>query len=207
MNAYPHNSYSGASQVQAPVRDDSPVKRAPELEVSLRVIAIGREAMTGTKTQHSCGDSRLSCVSCSQQVCPTCLIACPVGNRCTTCAEAKGKDSIRSREAPAQSRIKKVVVCGLFGVLMGWMIAQVTFSLIGFVFAVAFFAAGRQTGSDLRRGSTEIAYACMAPFVVGMIVGATVRWFQIGDSVVFIALAMEMAVMGFGFLLGKCGFG
>src|ERR1700735_1884951 len=35
--------------------------------------------------EHSCGDSLLKCIDCSTQICPKCLVQCPVGNRCRQC--------------------------------------------------------------------------------------------------------------------------
>lgn len=35
--------------------------------------------------EHSCGDCLLKCIDCSAQICPKCLVQCPVGNRCRKC--------------------------------------------------------------------------------------------------------------------------
>jgi len=35
--------------------------------------------------EHTCGDCLLKCIDCSAQICPKCLVQCPVGNRCRKC--------------------------------------------------------------------------------------------------------------------------
>jgi len=37
--------------------------------------------------EHSCGDCALRCIDCNAQICPKCLVECPVGNRCKNCAK------------------------------------------------------------------------------------------------------------------------
>lgn len=37
--------------------------------------------------EHDCGDSLLKCVDCERQICPKCLVQCPVGNRCKECTK------------------------------------------------------------------------------------------------------------------------
>ncbi len=36
---------------------------------------------------HNCGDSLLKCIDCNAQICPKCLVQCPVGNRCKNCSK------------------------------------------------------------------------------------------------------------------------
>jgi hypothetical protein len=35
--------------------------------------------------EHKCGDCLLKCIDCNAQICPKCLVQCPVGNRCRKC--------------------------------------------------------------------------------------------------------------------------
>ena len=35
--------------------------------------------------EHNCGDCMLKCIDCDSQICPKCLVQCPVGNRCRKC--------------------------------------------------------------------------------------------------------------------------
>jgi len=37
--------------------------------------------------EHSCGDCKLRCIDCNAQICPKCLVQCPVGNRCKHCTQ------------------------------------------------------------------------------------------------------------------------
>ncbi len=37
--------------------------------------------------EHSCGESMLKCIDCNAQICPKCLVQCPVGNRCPNCSK------------------------------------------------------------------------------------------------------------------------
>src|SRR5688572_23256609 len=50
------------------------------------------------KDPHVCGDSLLRCVDCSQQVCPQCMVPCPVGNRCRPCAGKKPEGAVSARQ-------------------------------------------------------------------------------------------------------------
>jgi len=37
--------------------------------------------------EHNCGDSKLKCIDCEGQICPKCMVQCPVGNRCPKCTK------------------------------------------------------------------------------------------------------------------------
>lgn len=37
--------------------------------------------------EHSCGDCKLRCTDCNAQICPKCMVQCPVGNRCRNCTK------------------------------------------------------------------------------------------------------------------------
>jgi len=37
--------------------------------------------------EHSCGDCMLKCIDCNAQICPKCMVQCPVGNRCKNCSK------------------------------------------------------------------------------------------------------------------------
>lgn len=37
--------------------------------------------------EHNCGDCMLKCIDCNTQICPKCLVQCPVGNRCKNCSK------------------------------------------------------------------------------------------------------------------------
>lgn len=171
--------------------------------------------MNSTKVpEHTCGDSRLKCVDCSAQVCPSCFVACPVGNRCQKCSGGtltpRGNTCSPGTAKKALSKTaiaKKAAPCLLFGALSGWLIAGVTFGPISVCFAIAFWAAGRETGSQMKRGDNELAYACLLPFVGGLILGTIGVFLYSGYPEVFIALLMNLAVMLFGFVLGRRGFG
>jgi hypothetical protein len=95
----------------------------------------------------------------------------------------------------------------LFGALCGWMIGYITFGIISFCFAIAFWAAGRETGSQVRAGNKELAFTCILPFLGGLTLGTVALYFYSGEITSFVALAMNVGAMAFGFILGKCGFG
>lgn len=73
--------------------------------------------MGGLIRKHSCGESRLACIDCAGQICPSCMVQCPVGNRCPQCA---------SRFSSHVLDVKKVVAIRTFaaacvvGALFGW---------------------------------------------------------------------------------------
>lgn len=37
--------------------------------------------------EHNCGESKLKCIDCDCQICPKCMVQCPVGNRCPKCTK------------------------------------------------------------------------------------------------------------------------
>lgn len=37
--------------------------------------------------EHNCGESKLKCIDCDSQICPKCMVQCPVGNRCPKCTK------------------------------------------------------------------------------------------------------------------------
>jgi hypothetical protein len=87
------------------------------------------------------------------------------------------------------------------------LIGYITFGIISFCFAIAFWAAGRETGSQLRRGNKELAVGCVLPFLGGLTLGTVALYYFSGVPEVFLALLMNVGAMAFGFVLGKCGFG
>lgn len=84
---------------------------------------------------------------------------------------------------------------------------SIALGIFSFCFALVFWAAGRETGSAVRRRDFELAYSCTLPFVIGLTLGTAVLALLSGTPMVFIPWALDMAMLAFGFFLGKCGFG
>jgi hypothetical protein len=150
---------------------------------------------------HSCGDSRLKCVDCSAVVCPSCMIACPVGNRCQSCSGLP-KGAVTHRTDLSFDR-RKALGCFLFGGLSGWLIPYVTFGMAAFCFALAFWAAGRETGVHLRRGDKQLALGVTLPFLVGMGLGTTGLVFAVQDVDFYLPFLMNIGMVLFGILCGR----
>lgn len=157
------------------------------------------------KTPHSCGDSRLQCVDCAGQVCPQCALPCPVGNRCRTCGTRSGKSKTHSAATAFQP--KKALGFGFFGGVFGYLIGLTTFGPMSCCFGIALWAAGRETGSQLRRGDRELAYTWLLPFAAGMLAGAALLVMTASAPDGLFMVAVNLGIIGLGMLMGGLGFG
>lgn len=154
-------------------------------------------------SNHACGDSLLKCADCHAQICPKCVVECPVGNRCGACGKGSGKVQLHAKPIDA----KKATGFLLFGGVYGWMISYATLSALSICFCIAMWVAGRETGSQLRRGDKDLAISWMLPFVTGMVLGTVVLFFYSGSMESLILLVINVGVMLIGLLMGGCGFG
>jgi hypothetical protein len=132
--------------------------------------------------KHSCGDSKLGCVECSNQICPKCMVICPVGNRCHPCADKTASHTVKVTPAiMVRTGLVALVVGGLFGYgsgylpmggFYGWIICYAIGVFVGnFVHRVSGYKLGK-------RISTVVAVALLVgalgvPAVVGKMGGGT----------------------------------
>jgi hypothetical protein len=101
----------------------------------------------------------------------------------------------------------KSAFCLFFGACFGWYIGYITFGILGFLMGFALWAAGREMGSQMRRGHKELGLQVMLPFLVGMTLGTSGFAFAISSLLAFVPWAMNIGLVAFGYFLGRCGFG
>ena len=86
---------------------------------------------------HSCGQSALKCVDCSEQVCPKCFVQCAVGNRCKKCA---GRFTSHILKAPPKVLIRLGLAMAVLGVGYGYLARSMSDMPLGFYsYIVEFF--------------------------------------------------------------------
>jgi hypothetical protein len=161
--------------------------------------------MATNRTNHNCGDSRLKCVDCGNQVCPNCFVPCPVGNRCQTCSKDTKPESSALKKKLGANSFRNGVLSLLFGGLSGAMIASISFSPMTACFAIVFLLAGRQTGADVRSGDNTLAFSCLLPFCVGMALGTAALYLVAFNVYLCMGAAIIFGAVALGFLLGRSG--
>ena len=120
--------------------------------------------------QHSCGDSRLSCVECETQVCPKCMVQCPVGNRCKKCAAKTESHVLRVTPAVAT----RTFVASAFA---GYGFAYVSPFLGGWFYSwIIVYFLGALIGNVLHKvASYKMGTAIVSIVVGGLIVGSVLN--------------------------------
>lgn len=118
--------------------------------------------------QHSCGDCKLSCVDCSAQICPGCMVQCPVGNRCPKCA---GKFTSHVLAVTPLIMIKTLAAAGVAGFAFGW---ADTFLPLGGLFMMFFvYLGGVGIGNVVHKVSGhKMGPKISMTVVAGLVVGA-----------------------------------
>jgi hypothetical protein len=96
--------------------------------------------------KHNCGDSKLGCVECSAQICPKCMIVCPVGNRCKPCANKTESHVLKVTPLILAKTAASTVVIGY---LFGWVIGAVP--IFGFFSWIALYVGGMVLGNVVQR--------------------------------------------------------
>src|SRR5262249_21430669 len=125
--------------------------------------------------KHSCGDSKLSCVGCSSQVCPKCLVQCPVGNRCKACANKTESHTVKVTAAVLlKTGVSAATVGALFGTLCSHM------PMYGYFSWIILYAGGLLVGNLLHKVSgfklgSRIGSVVAGALIVGAILVPTFR--------------------------------
>jgi hypothetical protein len=151
-------------------------------------MAVNPKSSSGASS-HDCGASLLKCIDCAACVCPQCMIACPVGNRCKSCAGKRPEGAVTSRPIGSREQSARLIGCAiLLGIAMSWMDWYMGNFLQG-VFWFVFLFAGLQAGQTCRRDKGET----LPLLLIGTFLSC-----NLGSTVVF-ALAEH-----FPSLLGAC---
>ena len=122
---------------------------------------------------HSCGDSRLKCNDCDEQICPKCFVPCAVGNRCKKCA---GRFTSHVLQVPAAVLVRTLGFTILLGFLFGYIepiFARMAFGFYGYLGTLAIcYLIGklvhRVAGYKL---GAKITLIIMAGLILGMLLG------------------------------------
>ncbi len=117
--------------------------------------------------QHSCGDCKLSCVDCSAQICPSCMVQCPVGNRCPKCA---GKFTSHVLAVTPVAMLKTLGAAAVAGFAFGWV--DTFLPLGGFYMMFFLYLGGVFVGNLVHKVSghkmgPKISMTVLAGLVVG----------------------------------------
>lgn len=116
---------------------------------------------------HSCFDSRLTCVDCQTQVCPSCMEVCPVGNRCRKCA-----DRFTSHLTKVSPKI--LATLGLASVGVGFVFGILQSQLYGgYLLWFALFFVGFFVGKALHKlAKHKLGTKILATVISGVVIGA-----------------------------------
>ncbi len=120
--------------------------------------------------KHSCGDSRLSCVECSEPVCPKCMIECPVGNRCRKCAAKTESHVIKVTPwVVARTMICSALAAYLFTYMSG-------FTGAGYFGWLLAYGAGVVVGNLIHKVSGfKLGRAIVTTVTLGLLCGAALN--------------------------------
>lgn len=117
---------------------------------------------------HSCGESRLSCVECSAQICPQCLVQCPVGNRCRTCT---AKFTTHLDAVPTPILLRTAGAALVLGFAFGHILPFIGF--MGFWSWLVLYLVGAFIGKLMHKvAAHKLAQKILVAIAGGMIVGA-----------------------------------
>lgn len=160
-------------------------------------------------TGHECGDSLLRCVECSAQVCPKCMIACPVGNRCGDCTKSEVKTHVAKTPTSAQKSLQMMVCAFFLGVTFSWLQWYQGNFLEG-IFAFVFLILGWQLGQTYRRDKSDRTLLYILGInMVGMFGSTAV--FALASQVNLLAAILpnllNAVLISLGFVIGNSKFG
>ena len=123
--------------------------------------------VTPTCSNHPGVETRLECSTCGRPICPRCMVATPVGQKCPSCARQSG----RARGRPSTLLVVRVLAAasaagalgGLVLTLAGFRAVLLLSLVYGFlVGSAAKWAAGRRT-------HTVLGAAAAAGLVLGLV--------------------------------------
>ena len=123
---------------------------------------------TRTCRAHPGVETRLSCSNCGAPICPRCMVATPVGQKCPECARHSG----RARGTPTTPLLGKVFAAALATGAAG----AVVMTLFGFPFVFILGALyGYAVGSVARRAAggraqTALGVVTVAGLVIALVV-------------------------------------
>lgn len=140
--------------------------------------------------EHSCGDSRLTCNDCQGQVCPKCMIECPVGYRCKKCA---GKITSHVLQVTPLIVARTIVVAAI----VGYVAPLLTQFSGGFYAIIITYFVGALAGNLLHRVSGfKLGTAIVTTVLVGAIAGmlanpVTFRSYQMQNDLARLTQQMQ----------------
>lgn len=116
--------------------------------------------------KHSHGDSRLTCVDCSEIICSKCFVQCPVGFRCKNCS--KRFESHLTIVSP-WIIVRTVLVCVALGSLYGFVLPGGGPSFFNFV--IPYFV-GAVSGKLVHKiAGYKLGKKVVTSIVSGLLVG------------------------------------
>lgn len=118
---------------------------------------------------HSCGESRLTCVDCQAQVCPSCMEQCPVGNRCKKCSSRFDSHLIK---VPMTIMLRTFGASALVGLVFGFLSIALWG---GFYMWFVLYGGGFLVGKFLHKvASHKLGPKVVATIALGLFLGVVV---------------------------------
>jgi hypothetical protein len=125
---------------------------------------------------HSCGDSALKCVDCSEQVCPKCFVQCAVGNRCKKCA---GRFTSHVLKAPPAVLIRLGLVMAAVGFGYGYLAPRLLSTPLGIYGYIVEFFIFLALGKFLHRAASyKMGAKVLGTAILGLIIGLVISPFR-----------------------------
>lgn len=119
---------------------------------------------------HDCGDCRLACVDCNSQICPKCMVPCPVGNRCPKCA---GKFTSHVLKISGWALARTALAALAAGYIVGAL--NSVYPLYGVYMMIAVYFAGLVAGNLIHRISGhKLGKRVTTCVLVGIVIGFAV---------------------------------
>ncbi len=142
--------------------------------------------------EHNCGDSMLKCIDCDTQICPKCLVECPVGNRCANCTK-------RFTSHLLQISPWIIVRALLGGIIAGFLflLSQIFCPLSGFFMLLIYYFLGALAGNLIFKiAGRKIGKKMAIAVGIGVLTG---NFFHISLSLILFLLGTTSPFLGWSF--------
>jgi hypothetical protein len=145
--------------------------------------------------EHNCGESKLKCIDCEGQVCPKCMVQCPVGNRCAKCTKR------------FTSHVLKVDLWSILRGLFGGIIAGLLFGLLeifcpvgGFFILILVYFLGVLAGNIIfKLAGRKIGSKMAITAALGALIGSVCFVSPITLSFIIFLLGLVSPFLGWNF--------
>ncbi len=121
--------------------------------------------LTPTCVNHPGVETRLTCSSCGDPICPRCMVATSVGQKCPGCA----KQSRQAKGTPPPSQVAVAFGAGLAVAVAGaFLLLQIPFAGLLLTAAYGYLVGETVRRAARRRAHPQLGVAAAAAVVVGL---------------------------------------